>query len=111
MQQQISTSSASAGKSFQLSRTQLSVAMHNHVDAGRIELASLFRTGELDVDLIERAQLYVSDALKRSPVVSVEVAAFSMNIHSGRKEAVFGVRSDGVFHGHYFASAFKKLSA
>lgn len=111
MQQQISTSRANAGKSFNLSRSELSAAMHNHPDAGRVELASLFKTGELDVDLIERAQLYVSEALKRSPVVSVEVAAFSMNMICGRKEAVFCVRSDGVFHGHYFASAFKKLSA
>lgn len=111
MQKHISTAPVTTGKSFNLSRSELAAAMHNHADAGRIELASLFKTGELDVDLIERAQLYVSDALKRSPVVSVEVAAFSMNTYSGRKEAVFGVRSDGVFHGHYFASAFKKLSA
>jgi len=72
MQQHISTSPATAGKSFNLSRSELAAAMHSHADAGRIEFASLFKTGELDVDLIERAQLYVSDALKRSPVVSVD---------------------------------------
>lgn len=74
MQKHISTSPVTTGKSFNLSRSELAAAMHNHADAGRIELASLFKTGELDVDLVERAQLYVSDALKRSPVVSVEVA-------------------------------------
>ncbi|MBV7542163.1 hypothetical protein [Acidovorax sp. sic0104] len=94
-----------------MSATQLVAAMHHHPDAGRIEVASLFKTGELDVDLLERAQLHVSEVLKRSPLVAVEIATYRTNLHSGRKEAVFGVRSDGVFIGHYAASAFRRLSA
>ena len=43
MQQQISTSRANAGKSFNLSRSELSAAMHNHPDAGRVELRVCLR--------------------------------------------------------------------
>lgn len=100
----------STSQTFNLQRTELAAMLHEHKDAARIDIATLFKTGELDVDLIERAQLFVSDAIKRNPIVSVELAAITLNITNQRKEPVFGVRADGVFQGHYFASAFRTLS-
>lgn len=104
------TASAAPSKTYNLSRTGLAAAMHNHDKAGTYDLASLFKTGELDIDLLERAQLYVSDALKRTPVVSVQAASFTKNVFTGRMETVFGVHAEGVFQGHYFSSAFRSLS-
>lgn len=86
-----------SGQTFNLHRTELAAMLHEHKDVARIDIAALFKTGELDVDLIERAQLFVSDAIKRNPIVSVEFAAITLNIANQRKEPVFGVRADGVF--------------
>jgi hypothetical protein len=73
--------------------------------------ASLFKTGVIDVDLLQKAGLTVPSSLDECSVVGVKFAAMTRNHAKNRIEPVFSVSNmKGDFIGHYFASAFKSLT-
>lgn len=107
----IKTAGNACGKAFNLSRTALARLVHDHSHIKTMSHAQLFRTGEIDVNLLKMAQLSVAPDLERQPIVAVEASAIAFNCTTRREEPVFAVRSrDGAFQGHYFAAAFKSLT-
>lgn len=109
MQTQSQSSCRASGQGFELN--ELAKRMHDHSHIKRLEHAALFRTGELDIDLLMAAKLTVPESIQSSPVVSVTAASMVFNGVTNRMVPVFAVRDEeGQFQGHYFATAFKTLT-
>lgn len=94
---------------FLLSRAELVAQMYDHSEAFKRTPPNLIRAGLLDVALLQRAELHVPEALLHHPVVEVSFCSMTYNSFLNRSEAIFAVRHDGEFLGHYFANAFKTL--
>ena len=107
------TISAQNARNANLSMDQLAALMHDHSHIKTADHASLFKTGELDVGLLKKADLHVDPTLAQHPIVSIELAAMTVNFANRRNEPVYLARSTetGKIQGHYFASAFKRLVA
>ena len=69
---------------------------HSHIQTPAH--AALFKTGELKLPG------------QTGKIVGVRYSNFAHNAHQGRNDAVFATYwSDGIFAGHYVASAFRTL--
>lgn len=85
--------------------------MHDHAHITKMTHASLFKTGELDVVLLQEAGLSVSPEIASNPIVGVKALKMALNDQQGRIEPVFEVRDQqNATGGTYFASAFKSLT-
>lgn len=94
---------------FSSSIKELAKRFHAHSNA-EPQLASQYKTGVLDVQLLLDAGFTIPAVFNECEVVGVKYAATTFNTIAGRREAVFSVYgADGQFHGHYLSSAFKSL--
>lgn len=95
---------------YLLTMEELQKRHHHHAYITSNELASQYKTGVLDVQLLLDAGLYVPDVLDACAVVGVKFAASTFNFSTRRREAVFtAYDANGNLLGHHPSCAFKAL--
>ena len=84
--------------------------LHDHSHITTVEHAALFKTGILDVPLLTRLGLQLTDSLTSCPVVAVEFVAMVWNGILKRNDPLYLVKDiNGKVCGTYYAAAFESL--
>jgi hypothetical protein len=91
-----------------LTHEALKLRMHSHTNVRNSAKANLFKTGILDIELLQEAGMSVPESILECHVVQIEYAGETRNFATRKVDMLFKVfDSRGEFQGHYFCNAFK----